>query len=376
MLTSRATRVYLPAFVFPFFICLSTVLLSQEQPAVSRQPAPQNSPLHVSSPPADPLELATIAKDLANTPEDRSPVLELIQRASQNADIRTIGAPPFTMHISFTASGDVLYTGSGESEDTWISWESSRWNARLGDFSISRIWSRGAAFDDKQISMIPLRLQMLRDAVFWPVHSREHDRLRTATADWKGRQVTCVLSSGEGIQAQEIIGRRWVEREFCIDPKSGLLQILSDAPGIYVVYDYTGALEFHGHTVPRQISIFEGGRNVLEAHIDSIVDAEHIPAGLVTPSSEMVRQNPILSAAMRFPQVVPLPHGAATMQPVIVHALVAEDGKVLDAELVSDTGADLQRSALALVKRSSYRPARPGSQLQREAFINVKFVSQ
>jgi len=371
MLTSRVIRVYLPGLAFLFFLCLSTASLSQVQ-----QPAPQNSPLHVSPPSADPLELATVAKEVGNTPQDRSPVLELMQRAGQNADIRTVGASPFTMRISFSTSGDVLYTGSGESEDTWISWESSRWSARLGDFSMTRIWSHGAAFDDRQISIIPLRLQMLRDAVFWPVHAREHDRLRTATADWKGRQVTCVLSSGEGIQAQEIIGRRWVEREFCIDPKSGLLQILSDAPGIYVVYDYTGALEFHGHTVPRQISIFEGGRNVLEAHIDSIVDAEHIATGLLTPTPEMVRQNPILSAAMRFPQVVPLPHGAATMQPVIVHAVVGEDGKVLDAELVSDTGADLQRSALELVKRSSYRPARPGSQLQREAFINVKFVSQ
>jgi hypothetical protein len=70
-----------------------------------------------------------------------------------------------------------------------------------------------------------------------------------------------------------------------------------------------------------------------------------------------------------------LPAGAATLQPVIVHALLAHDGKVLDAELLDDSGADLEKSALDIVKHSTYRAA-SRTQLQREAFINVKFVSR
>jgi Gram-negative bacterial TonB protein C-terminal len=367
MLTSRHA-----VFVVVFAFAFSTAFLGQEQP----RPAPVNSPIHVAPPPSDPLELATVATEVPDNPQARSAVIALIDRARQNADIRTAGAPPFHLRMSFTASGDVLYTGSGETEDTWVSWESSRWSAHLGDFSMARIWDHGVSFDDKTIALIPLRLQMLRDAVFWPLRAQPGAHLRTATANWQGKQVTCVLSSGPGIQAQEIIGRRWVEREYCIDPRSGLLQILSDAPGIYVVYDYTGAVDLHGHTFPRQITIFEAGKNVLEAHVDELSEAKNIAAGLLTPASDMVRQGPVLSGAMRFPQVVPLPAGAAVMQPVIVHALVGEDGKVLDAELVGDSGAELEKSALDLVKRSSYRPAQPGSQLQREAFINVKFISK
>jgi Gram-negative bacterial TonB protein C-terminal len=367
MLTSRALLVFF----------LATIQSPAAFPqGMTPATAPQNSSLHVQPPPADPLELATVAYDVANTPQARNAVLDLMQHARQNADIRSAGAPPFTMRLSFSATGDVLYTGSGETEDAWVSWNSSRWTARLGDFSFTRIWDRGVTYDDKPISLIPLRLQMLRDAMFWPVHANPEARLRTATANWKGKQVTCVLSAGGGIQAQEVIGRRWVEREYCIEPKTGLLQILSDAPGIYVVYDYSGALDFHGHTLPRQISIFEGGKNVLEAHVDSLADLGPAPAGLLTPTRDMVRQGPVLSAAMRFPQVVPVAAGASAMQPVIVHALLAEDGKVLDAELVDDSGAELQKTALNLVKRSTYRPAKSGSQLQREAFINVKFVSQ
>ncbi|HKT52574.1 MAG TPA: energy transducer TonB [Candidatus Angelobacter sp.] len=359
---------------FPVLILAASACLLQRSYA-QQSPAPQNPLVHVSAPPADPLELATVPQDVPAQPEARSAVLHLIERARTNADIRTKGAPPFTMRMSFTATGDVLYTGPGETEDTWISWESSRWSAKLGDFSITRIWDNGVSYDEKPISLIPLRLQMLRDAVFWPLRAHPDASLRIANADWKGKQVTCILSAGPGIQAQEIIGRHWVEREYCIDPKSGLLQILSDAPGIYVVYDYTGAIDFHGHTVARQISIFEGGKNVLEAHVDQLTDAVNIASGLLTPTPNMLRDGPILSGAMRFPQSVSLPAGASTMQPVIVHALLAPDGKVLDAELVDDSGADLQKSALDMVKHSTYRPA-PGNQVQREAFINVKFVSR
>ena len=78
---------------------------------------------------------------------------------------------------------------------------------------------------------------------------------------------------------------------------------------------------------------------------------------------------------MRFPQNIHVAPGAAIIQPVIVHALLGSDGKVLDAELVEDSGAALSQSALDLVKRSSYVRAN-NARLQREAFINVRFVSQ
>jgi hypothetical protein len=371
MLTSRIVRSFFVLILF-YSACLLTQMYAQQQ---SPSPAPQNSLLHVPAPPSDPLELATVPHDVPAQPQARAAVLSLIELARKNADIRAEGTPPFDLRMSFSATGEVLYTGSGETEDTWVSWKSSRWSARLGDFTMTRIWDNGVSYDDKPMSLIPLRLQMLRDAVFWPMRAHPDAQLRIAKVDWKGKQVTCILSAGPGIQAQEIIGRRWVEREYCIDSKSGLLQILSDAPGIYVVYDYTGAIDFHGHTMPRQISIFEGGKNVLEAHVDQLTEASNIASGLLTPTADMVQDGPVLSGALRFPQSVSLPAGAATLQPVIVHALLAHDGKVLDAELLDDSGADLEKSALDIVKHSTYRAA-SRTQLQREAFINVKFVSR
>jgi hypothetical protein len=60
-----------------------------------------------------------------------------------------------------------------------------------------------------------------------------------------------------------------------------------------------------------------------------------------------------------------------------VHAILASDGRVLDAELLDNSGAALLQSALDMVKRTTYMgaPRRTQGPLQREAFINVKFVS-
>jgi len=124
-----------------------------------------------------------------------------------------------------------------------------------------------------------------------------------------------------------------------------------------------------------KISIVEGGKTVLEANVAGIGDADPNDTSVLTPAPDMRNSGPVLSYTMRFPQNIHVAPGASIIQPVIVHALLGSDGKVLDAELVEDSGAALSQSALDLVKRSSYVRAN-NARLQREAFINVKFVSQ
>jgi hypothetical protein len=199
--------------------------------------------------------------------------------------------------------------------------------------------------------------------------------IRTATAQWKGSEVTCILTSGGMSDATATPGRRWTEREYCVDTKTGLMQVLSDAPGIYVLYDYTNPHHFHGRVLAGKISIVEGGKTVLEANLVNIGDADPNNTSVLTPTQEMRNSGPVLSYTMRFPQTIHVAPGAAITQPVIVHALLGSDGKVLDAELVEDSGAALSQSALDLVKRTSYVRAN-NEKLQREAFINVQFVSQ
>lgn len=329
--------------------------------------------------PADSLELVTGATQVPSTPEERSAVLSLLERARQNSDLHAAGSAPFSLRVNFSASGNVLATGTGEMEETWFNATHSRWTAHLGDFSLNRILDNGRIFDDKVPDFIPIRVQMLRGAIFWPINFQPaHALIRTAAATWKGKALTCLLTSGEMAEATPTPGRRWIEREFCIENKTGLLQILSDAPGVYVLYDYGNPLRFHGRVLARQFSIIEGGSTVLDATIESVADA--IDGGdSMTPSEQMKTHGPgpLLGGTMRFPRVIRVAPGAATVQPVIVHAILDRNGRVGDAELVSTTGVALGQSALDLVKRGTYpQVQRVWAGHQMEAFINVEFVSQ
>ena len=349
-----------------FLLSLSSVSFSQT--------APKTAPL-----PYDPLELATGPTVVPDTPERRAVLLNLLESARQNSAMHTPGMAPFSIKVSFNAAaGDPHGQGYGELEETWLNGDTWRWSARLGDYSLLRIFYQGAAYDDKPHGHIPLRLQMVRNAIFWPVGGNFASALiRMATAKWEGTDIACMLISGSGNDATATPGRRWEESEYCVDPKTGLLRIHSEAPGIYVVYDYSGGLQFHGRTLPRQTTIVEGGATVLQIHLDSIEDANDDPNQFV-PTKKMMSHGPgaIMVGPFRFPEFVRAPAGySGEIQPVIVHAILDQKGKVLDAEVVQSSDPALTSAALDVVWHSTYPAAlRPAAPRQREAFINVKFT--
>lgn len=337
------------------------------------QTAPTVAPL-----PYDPLELGTGPTLVPDTAEKRALILNLLERARQNSAMHTPGTAPFDLKVSFNSVGDPHSTGYGEVEETWLNGRTWRWSARIGDYSQLRIFYQGAAYDDKPKGHMPLRLQMVRNSVFWPVVGNFASSLiRMATAKWEGTDVACILVSGPVNDATSTPGRRWEENEYCVDPKTGLLRIHSEAPGIYSVYDYNGAVQFHGRTLPRQTTIVEGGTTVLQIHLDSIQDANDDPNQFV-PTKKMLAHGPgaIMVGPFRFPELVRAPAGySGEIKPVIVHAILDQKGKVLDAEVVGTSDPALSSAALGVVWHSSYRPAERGDRpLQREAFINVQFT--
>ena len=237
--------------------------------------------------PSDPLELATGSAMLLNNPENRALVLGLLERARQSmSELYAQGGPPFTLHISFTASGQSRYTGPGEMEETRYSRELWRWSARLGDYSQRRIFHDGYAYDDKTPGPIPLRIQMVRGAVLWSMFRvRPGAAMRMASAKWNGMDVMCALLSNSE-RPPFTPGRQWEEEEYCVDTKEALLRIYSEAPGIYVTYDYNDALQFHGRVLARQISVVEGGAQVLQIRVDSIQDPGPPDPSSFTPTKK------------------------------------------------------------------------------------------
>ncbi len=363
-MSKRALRVA----TIVFFLFLSLPSFSQD--------ALQVAPL-----PFDPLELATGPTTVPETPEKRTLLLDLLERARQNNAMHAPGTAPFSLKVSFNSVGrDSRDQGYGEVEETWLNGQTWRWSARLGDYSQLRIFYQGSAYDDKPHGHIPLRLQMVRNAVFWPVVGNFSGSLiRIATAKWEGADLACILLSRGGNDATETAGRRWEETEYCIDPKTGLLRMHSEAPGIYSLYDYNGGAQFHGRILPRQITIVEGGASVLQIHVEGIHDPGNDPDQFV-PTKKMLSHGPgaIMVGPFRFPESTRAPAGYNGMiQPVIVHVILDQKGKVLDAEVVQTSDPALATAALGVVWRTSYRPTQErGRPWQREAFINVRFIGQ
>jgi hypothetical protein len=196
--------------------------------------------------------------------------------------------------------------------------------------------------------------------------------IRSANAELNGKPATCLLLSAT--VPENPAPRAWVEEEYCIDPATGLLQMWSAAPGIYAEYDYEGATEFKGHTLPRQISIFEGGALVVQARVESFGDPGQIDPNAFKPGPDMTDagESFTLSGSRRFPMRVDPSDGPTStyFQPVIVHAtLDAQEGRVIEAEVLQDSNQDLSRAALELVKSSSFH----ATGFQQEVFINVQF---
>jgi hypothetical protein len=214
---------------------------------------------------------------------------------------------------------------------------------------------------------------MVRSVLLWPIgRSVGAAAIRGADVGRDGKAMTCLLLS-RAIPPNPA-PRSWFETEYCVDSTTGLLQMWSEAPGIYALYDYTGAAEFHGHTFPRQVSIFEDGRLAVQARVESFEDAPNVDPNLFKPTPEMLEAGGSFTLASpdRFPMRVDPSDGPTStfFQPVIVHAILdAQDGSVLDAEALQNSDQDLSRDAIDLVRSTSFEP----TGFQQEAFINVQF---
>jgi len=321
--------------------------------------------------PPDPREPVSRPIRVVETAADRAAVIALLERATQNAKMHLLPMRGYSLKASFLAGGDAAYTGSGELTETWLSGRSWRWTASLGGFSIVRVGSEGQLADESHVAAVPMRIQMLRDAIFWAAGrtAPSNAAIRTAAVELNGQPGTCVLTSQMGGAIADT--RLWEETEYCVDNASGLLRIYSIAPGTYAVYDYGRNLQFHGRLIPDRITVTVGGTNALEAQV-GIAEAGAVDPGLLTVTQEMTAGKPavVLSSAIRFSMDVPDFAGGGAVRPVIVHAIIDPSGKVIEEEVSAAADPALAQPALDLVKKHNFGSA---GDAQRDAYINVRF---
>ena len=350
-------------------ICVSAILLQAIFAAAIFAPAvfAQTNP-----PPSDPHEMVTHEPRTLTKPAERSFALDLLDRARQNFNLHDISTP-YALKVSFDTNGGAQMEGGWTMEELSDGGSHWRWTAEFGDLQTIRIGVDDRVWGTNASEPVPLRVQLLRSALHWPIlRNPGAAAIRAADVERDGKAMSCLLLSAA--IPPNPAPRSWVEREYCVDPATGRLQMWSEAPGIYAVYDYSGAAPFHGHTLPRQIFIFEDGQLAVQARVESLEDVPKFDPALFQPTAEMVDAGGsfMLASPNRFPMRVD-PSDAPTspyFQPVIVHAILdAQDGHALDAEVLQNSDRDLSRAAMELVRSTTFPP----SGFQQEAFINVQF---
>jgi hypothetical protein len=236
-----------------------------------------------------------------------------------------------------------------------------------------RVFAGRRSWSDNPAAPIPLRVQMARSALLWPVvNPGPRVMLRAGAATVEGKTAMCVLTS----ESMPLVDqpRHWVEKEYYIDPESGNLLLWSEAPGHYVLYDYTTSTEFQGHVVANEISIYEAGSRVMQIHLDSLQDASGVDPQSLRPTAQLVAKGPSfgLRPPIKFPMRVPAPQGTVitSIHPVFVHATIDKDGHTIEAEALQNSNPELTSRAIDLVKNSNQGQA----EAQREAFIDVEFL--
>ena len=331
-------------------------------------------------PPPDPHEMVTHEPRTLTKPADRSAALDLLDRARQNFNLHDISTP-YALKVSFETNGATEMEGEwtmdeisdGGAHWRWMTMTTTTMTATAQDSVVIRIGANGRVYGTNPSAPVPLRVQLVRSALHWPImRNAGASAIRAADVERDGQAISCLLLSAS--IPPNPAPRSWVEREYCIDRATGLLQMWSEAPGIYAVYDYSGAAPFHGHTLPWQIVIFEDGRPAVQVRVESFEDAPNLDPNLFKLAPEMADagESFTLASPSRFPMRVD-PSDAPTspfFQPVIVHAILdAQDGSVLDAEALQNSDKDLSRAAIEMVRSTSFPP----SGFQQEAFINVQF---
>lgn len=343
----------------------------------------QNAP-RITPVPRDPLELTTGQIQTVATPASRETVLQLLARARNTYALRNV-RQPWDLKVRFTVDslGETDYDGTWEMEDIFAPGQGVHWTAKsTAGYTITGIFAPKALYAEGTASVIPLRLQEARAMLFNPIPSvayADSGSIRTSTAIFNGSPVTCVLLARSHNVPNPPPGRGWDESEECIDSGSGLLQVHSEVPGRYAVYDYSGAARIGSHLLPRTVTVTEAGRIVSKISVESLQTIAAPDPDLFVPTDGMraAGQATAMTSATKISRIQgqgPLTQ-AMTVRPVCVFGIVTQAGQLVEAHSLQPSDPNSE-AAVKDARGIDFSPSmRAGTPQQHFVFVIEKFVS-
>jgi len=328
--------------------------------------------------PSDPLELVTGDAQPVQTPQQRQAATNLLQTARAASNVR---AQPYDLKTTFTAFGSSSSDGNWTLEDTSPSGKIYRWTAQGPGYSSVNLYKDRLLYSNLPPSAIPMRLTQVREAIFYTYQvGGEFMSMRTATGYLNGAEMRCVLTAPAFGGKVFTGGRNWEESEYCVDPNTGLLMLHSPAPGVYIKYDYTNGIHFHGKTIAGAFTISEGGRNVVEARTESVTDPASSSPALFDPTGmTSIGVGSMMTAASRVRSTIgPRPvNGNPKMDIVVLHGIAAPDGHLGEVEVLATSNPANNQAALDRASNwQALNPAQDGTTPQsHEIIFTYEFVT-
>lgn len=336
--------------------------------------------LRIAPVPADPLELVTGQVPAASV-ASREAALQLLARARSSYQLRNAEqAWDLKVHFTVDSRGETNYDGAWDMEDIFVPGQGLHWTAKsAAGYAITGIFAPKAAYAEATTSAIPLRLQEARSMLYNPLPSVDYassGSIRTFVASFHGTSLQCLLLARSRRVQNPASGRGWEENEECIDPQSGLLQIHSEAPGRYVLYDYSNAPRLGDHLAPGSITVTEGGRTVLKIQVQSLEGRASFDASLFVPTERMkAAQAPTMTSLKKISRIVSDGQGQ-TVRPVCVFGMVNSAGQVVEAHSLQPTDPN-SKAAIQDAKTLDFSAmiAAGAPPQQHFVFVIEKFIS-
>jgi hypothetical protein len=315
----------------------------------------------------------------------RKAALDLLARARDNYSLRR-AKQAYDLKINFVVDslGQTDYDGAWQMEDLFVPGQGLHWTAQATvGYNLTGIASNGELYAEGPGSAVPLRLEEARGILLHPLPSAAYasrESIRTSTATFQGALLTCVLLSTSKKAANPALGRAWEESEECIDPQSGLLRVHSEAPGRYIVYDYSNAPQFGGHVLARTVTVTEAGRIVSKISVEKLEEPTAADPSLFVPTQRMRARGRFIEMTSET-KIVRL-HGqgpitsAMTERAVCVFGIVTPTGELVEAHSLqpSDPNSQAALEDAGQIDFSALTPAGAPPQ-QHFVFVIEKFVT-
>lgn len=297
--------------------------------------------------PGDPLELVSGNAEAVQNPEQRQAAFNLLTNARAASNVR---AHAYHLVTTFTSVGSSSSDGAWTLDDMSPSGKIYRWAAQGAGYSAVNLYNNQLLYTNQSSEAIPLRLAQVREAIFFAYPAMgPYLSLRTANGYLDGIQLSCVLTA-PGFQGKSFSGgRSWEESEYCVNAASGFLMTYSPAPGLYIRYDYTNAIPFHGKTIPGGFIITEAGRTIIQAKTQSVSDPADADPALFQPAGLTALG---VGSMMTFPVHARARVGEAgdggggVLNVVALHGVSSPDGHVSEVEILASTNPSLSQAAL------------------------------